>query len=192
MATPERLDLARELHDGIAQDLVALGYSLDLLLADSSLAQHTRTALRSSRFQVDELMNKVRAEIFHLRRNYHLTLADEIRNLVETEYSDFSVDLDLEEVSAPPEINFGAIAIIREALRNIRAHARATRIGITLYPIDNRICLQIRDNGIGGANLKSGHYGIPGLAERVNTLGGTITIENNFQNKRGVRITVLL
>ncbi len=36
MLTPERLDVARELHDGIAQDLVALGYSLDLLLAVAS------------------------------------------------------------------------------------------------------------------------------------------------------------
>ncbi|MEY4291559.1 MAG: hypothetical protein RL130_1501 [Actinomycetota bacterium] len=192
MATPERIDLARELHDGIAQDLVAIGYSLDLLLADSSLSQQTRSGLRASRLQVDDLMNKVRDEIFHLRRNSHLMISAEVKDLIETEYSDFSVELDLVDVSTSPELSREIMAIIREALRNIRAHARATRIGITIYPINNRICLQICDNGIGGATMKNGRWGITGLTERVEALGGSISIENNFYNNGGVRITALL
>ncbi len=192
MVTPERLDLARGLHDGIAQDLVGLGYSLDLLLADDTLSLNTRLSLRSARLHIDELIHKVRTEIYHLRLEPQLSLSAELNQLVNSEYSDFELDLELEDVKPSVEITSEVITIIREALRNIRTHARATRIGITLYPINNRICLQIRDNGKGGASMKNGRWGITGLQERVAALGGSITFENNFQNNSGVRITILI
>ena len=67
MITPQRLDLARELHDGVAQDLVALGYELDLLLAAADTQAPVRKGIRSLRFQVDEMITKVRREIYQLR-----------------------------------------------------------------------------------------------------------------------------
>ena len=67
MPSPERVRIARELHDGIAQDLVGIGYSLDLLLSEESLSKAARTDIRSTRFAVDELIGKVRREILHLR-----------------------------------------------------------------------------------------------------------------------------
>jgi signal transduction histidine kinase len=63
VSTPQRLQLARELHDGVAQDLVALGYELDLLLATVDLQSPTRKGIRSLRFRVDELISKVRREM---------------------------------------------------------------------------------------------------------------------------------
>ena len=68
MPSPERVRIARELHDGIAQDLVGIGYSLDLLLSEESLSNNARTEIRSTRFAVDELIGKVRREILHLRK----------------------------------------------------------------------------------------------------------------------------
>ena len=67
--TPERLRLARELHDGIAQDLVALGYSLDLILADPAMDKTSRAAIRKTRLDIDALIYKVRREILALRRD---------------------------------------------------------------------------------------------------------------------------
>ena len=67
--TPERLRLARELHDGIAQDLVGLGYSLDLILADPAIDKSSRAAIRKSRLDIDALIYKVRREILTLRRD---------------------------------------------------------------------------------------------------------------------------
>jgi two-component system, NarL family, sensor histidine kinase LiaS len=67
VSTPQRLQLARELHDGVAQDLVALGYELDLLLATVDLQSPTRKGIRSLRFRVDELISKVRREMYQLR-----------------------------------------------------------------------------------------------------------------------------
>jgi signal transduction histidine kinase len=192
MSTPERLDVARELHDGIAQDLVALGYSLDLLLATDGLPQSARSSIRESRLQVDELMRKVRSEIFNLRSQSQQSISTQLQSLISQEYSDFELELDIEPASAPPEVGHEIIAIAREILRNVRLHSRATRIGITLYPVNNRIYLQICDNGIGGAIMKDGRWGMMGISERIAKLGGSIVIENNFDTDLGVRITLLL
>ena len=192
MSTPERLDVARELHDGIAQDLVALGYSLDLLLATDGLPQSARSSIRESRLQVDELMRKVRSEIFNLRSQSQQSISTQLQSLISQEYSDFELELDIEPASAPPEVGHEIIAIAREILRNVRLHSRATRIGITLYPVNNRIYLQICDNGIGGAKMKDGRWGMTGISERIAKLGGSIVIENNSDTDLGVRITLLL
>ena len=192
MSTPERLDVARELHDGIAQDLVALGYSLDLLLATDGLPQSARLSIRESRLQVDELMRKVRSEIFNLRSQSQQSISTQLQSLISQEYSDFELELDIEPASAPPEVGHEIIAIAREILRNVRLHSRATRIGITLYPVNNRIYLQICDNGIGGAIMKDGRWGIMGISERIAKLDGLIVIENNSATDLGVRITLLL
>lgn len=192
MSTPERLDVARELHDGIAQDLVALGYSLDLLLATDGLPQSARSSIRESRLQVDELMRKVRSEIFNLRSQSQQSISTQLQALVANEYSDFELDLDIEPASAPPEVGHEIFAIAREILRNVRIHSRASRIGITLNPVNNRIYLQICDNGIGGAIMKDGRWGMTGISERIAKLGGSIVIENNSDTDLGVRITLLL
>lgn len=192
MSTPERLDVARELHDGIAQDLVALGYSLDLLLATDGLPQSARSSIRESRLQVDKLMRKVRSEIYNLRSQSQQSISTQMQSLISQEYSDFELELDIEPASAPPEVGYEIIAIAREILRNVRLHSRATRIGITLYPVNNRIYLQICDNGIGGAIMKDGRWGIMGISERIAKLGGSIVIENNSDTDLGVRITLLL
>ncbi len=192
MITPERLELARELHDGIAQDLVALGYSLDLLLADESLTKQVRLEIRASRLQVDDLAQKVRQEIYKLRNSFGPNLGAQIARLIEVEFSDLAIEHTIEDLSASSEIISELLAILRESLRNIRLHARASRVAITLYPINNRICLQICDDGIGGVSMKSGHWGITGITERVRVLGGSISIEDGFLNTNGVRITILL
>jgi signal transduction histidine kinase len=192
MLTPERLDVARELHDGIAQDLVALGYSLDLLLASEDLPQNARSSIRGARLQVDELMRKVRSEIFNLRKQSQLSLSTQLQSLIAQECSEFEVDLDIAEMSAPAEVGEEFISIAREILRNAKLHSRASRIGITVYPINNRIYLQICDNGIGGAIMKDGRWGITGISERIAKLGGSIVIENNSGTDLGVRITVML
>ena len=61
-----RVILAQELHDGIAQDLVGLGFSIDSLIA-SSQELETKDSLRHLRFAITALIDKVRLEIHQLR-----------------------------------------------------------------------------------------------------------------------------
>ena len=67
MSADERVRLAQELHDGIAQDLVGLGYSIDSLVAAVDTPVELRAELRTLRFAMSDLVDKVRAEIFELR-----------------------------------------------------------------------------------------------------------------------------
>jgi signal transduction histidine kinase len=80
------------------------------------------------------------------------------------------------------------IAIATEILRNIENHAGATHVVISLYPINNRTCLEMSDNGIGGVRMQPGHFGLQGIVERVENLGGSITIES----LEGTRIAILI
>jgi signal transduction histidine kinase len=188
MPTPERIRIAQELHDGIAQDLVGIGYSLDLLLSEESLSAGARSDIRSTRFAIDDLIAKVRAEILDLRREIERPLHLHLRELALSLCLGYELTLDLEEVDADPIKHLEIVAITREILRNSLAHSRATHIGINLYSVNNRICLEVIDNGIGGANVQDGHYGLPGLMERVHNLGGSITIESI----EGTRIALLI
>jgi signal transduction histidine kinase len=73
-----RVILAQELHDGIAQDLVGLGFSIDSLIA-SSQDLETKDSLRQLRFAITALIDKVRLEIHQLRTATEL-LSDTTEN----------------------------------------------------------------------------------------------------------------
>ncbi len=114
MSANERVKLAQELHDGIAQDLVGLGYSIDSLVATSGTPNEIRAELRSLRFGVSDLIDKVRHEIFDLRI-HALTHMSE----------------------SPPSGSktFELERIFAELVRNVQAHSQAT--SLTLSVKDN-------------------------------------------------------
>ncbi|MEI6869655.1 MAG: histidine kinase [Actinomycetota bacterium] len=190
MATPspERLTVARELHDGIAQDLVGIGYSLDLLLAEPSLDTPARMRIRRTRLEVDSLIAKVRREILNLRTPQQAPLSDRIRQLAASLIPDIPTDFSFDEVPLADEAVEQLLTISAEILRNIATHSRATHVAINLYPINNRTCLEICDNGIGGAQVKIGRFGLRGAIERVREINGSITIESI----EGTRIALLI
>ena len=188
LPSPERIQIAQELHDGIAQDLVGIGYSLDLLLSEESLSSQVRHEIRSTRFAVDALISKVREEILNLRRGTGNPLHAQIQSLATRICSEYEVEFHLDEIAVPFHEEVEILAIATEILRNCVAHSRATHIVINLYSVNNRICFEVIDNGIGGAYVKDGHFGLLGLKERVHALGGSITIESID----GTRIAILL
>jgi signal transduction histidine kinase len=103
-----RVTLAQELHDGIAQDLVGLGFSIDSLISTSH-DQTAKESLRQLRFLVTELIDKVRLEIHQLR-----TVADLISKIEE---KDFSYEL---------------LRVLSEVLRNVQEHAHASHLSIQI------------------------------------------------------------
>ena len=94
-----RVILAQELHDGIAQDLVGLGFSIDSLIA-SSQDLHTKDSLRQLRFAITELIDKVRLEIHELRTSADLLSGD-----------------------AGKDVSYELLRTISEVLRNVSEHA---------------------------------------------------------------------
>ena len=190
LPTPERIRIAQELHDGIAQDLVGLGYSLDLLMAQEELTQPIRADIRRTRFEVDSLIAKVRSEILNLREGSHAPLSSLLKNLAASIVTREKVHFDFQIDKASHDESREILAIAGEILRNCVSHARASRIDIRLYPINNLICLEIVDDGIGGAHVKSQRYGLLGIQERVKQIQGTIHIDSPAM--KGTRIAIAI
>ena len=155
MSVNERVRLAQELHDGIAQDLVGLGYSLDSLVGAPDTPNDIRAELRSLRFAMSDLVEKVRDEIFALRSS---------KEILPGQYE--------------TDVQYELQRIFAELLRNIQEHSQATSITLSLH-----------DNGVGGAGIKEGHYGLTGIGERVRELEGVLDIESN-QSGTQISITV--
>ena len=103
-----RVILAQELHDGIAQDLVGLGFSIDSLISTTEVLE-TKDSLRKVRFAITELIDKVRLEIHHLRTSSELIS-------------------DTTEV----EMNYELLRVLSEVLRNVSEHAHASNRSIQI------------------------------------------------------------
>jgi len=101
-----RVILAQELHDGIAQDLVGLGFSIDSLIS-STHDVDAKDSLRTVRFAITTLIDKVRLEIHHLRTSSDL-ISDEI----------------------VLDKNYELLRVLSEVLRNVSEHAHASHLSI--------------------------------------------------------------
>lgn len=174
----ERVRLAQELHDGIAQDLVAFGYSIDLLLGAPDTPIKTRIDLRALRFGITDLITKVRDEIFTLRNSAPISFIDSLQTIALEIFANTTIK---SENNAPLTHTqaFELLRIATEVIRNASRHSGATQIEIECQIIQDSYMLTIADNGNGGAEPNRIGYGIAGLYERTESLGGTITIATN-------------
>ncbi len=130
MSTTARVRLAQELHDGIAQDLVGLSYFIDSLVAKENTPHELRAELRSLRFSVTAVIERVRHEIFELRSGQ---LSEDFLHSNDKKY----------ELSR----------VFNELIRNIEEHAQADTVTVTISD-DGIGGAQSKDgrNGIQGAN----------------------------------------
>jgi signal transduction histidine kinase len=189
VSTSSRLDLAREIHDGIAQDLVALGYELDLLLGSADLNQKSRAEIRGMRFRVDEIITKVRNEMYELRDRKVESVQDYLSKVAQEICGSNLTNIELEEFLIAEELAPSVKAIATELLRNCVSHARASEIELHLSHLENHVYLEVRDNGKGGVTMESSRLGLIGIRERVESFGGSL---HCISNELGTRISVTL
>ena len=184
----ERVRLAQELHDGIAQDLVAFGYSIDLLLGAANTPTQTRIDLRTLRFAITDLITKVRDEIFTLRNSAPISFVDSLKTIAHEIFPNTTIKSESKVPLAHTQA-FELLRIATEVIRNASRHSGASHIEIECQIIQDSYMLKISDNGNGGAQANRIGYGIAGLYERAESLGGTITIETNAT---GTTVEVLI
>lgn len=174
----ERVRLAQELHDGIAQDLVAFGYSIDLLLGAADTPINTRRDLRTLRFGITDLITKVRDEIFTLRNSAPIDFLESLRTIADELFPNTKITVDELPIFTDNQ-SFELLRILTEVIRNSSRHSGDSHMEIIIKIINNTAVLIAKDNGTGGAAPNRIGYGIAGLYERTESLGGTITIETN-------------
>lgn len=172
----ERSRIARELHDGLAQELASLGYRLDQIIGDSNLDNKNRYSLRELRFTLTGLINQVRDEIFELRTNSSKGLKQQLDDQISVLLSGSDIDY---EVVGDAEIEsnkrFELIRAVREIIINARRHSGCSQIALNLS--DEKIV--ITDNGSGGVTEKANSYGLTGVQERLTQIGALLSSESN-------------
>jgi signal transduction histidine kinase len=184
-ADEERRRIERDLHDGIQQRLVQL--VLELRTADPTADDG----------QLDRIADELTAaldEVRELSRGIHpaiLTqggLGPAIKALGRRSTIPVELELDVPR-RLPDPVEVAAYYVASEALANVAKHANATSVRITARADREHLHLEIRDDGIGGATTAHGS-GLIGLTDRVETVGGTLSMSS--QPGEGTRLIVQL
>jgi signal transduction histidine kinase len=175
--TEARRRVVRDLHDGAQQRLVHT--IVTLKLARRALAEDTQRAgsLLSEALESAEQGNAALRELSHGILPSVLTRGG-VRAGVEALVSRLSlpVEVQVTRTRLPPDIEASAYFIVAEALTNAVKHAQATAAEVTAAVADGVLRLEIRDDGVGGAD-PDGH-GLVGISDRVAALEGRLRIES--------------
>jgi signal transduction histidine kinase len=172
-----RRRVVRDLHDGAQQRLV---HTIMLLkFAQQSLRDDDPTAAAL----VDEALDAAvqsNEELRELARGILPTVLTRggLRAAVDAVVARIAVPVRVEvaEDRFAPEIEASAYFIVSEALTNVVKHARATRAEVTASVDDGMLHIEVRDDGIGGADPSS--HGVVGMSDRAAALGGRLTVDS--------------
>jgi signal transduction histidine kinase/CHASE3 domain sensor protein len=178
-ADETRRRIERDLHDGAQQGLVSLALQLRAAQAE------VPPSLPGLRADLDEAaagLSDVMDGLREIARGIHPAilaeggLAAALRTLVRR--ATVPVQLDVRTDRRLPEpIEVGAYYVVSEALTNAVKHAHASTVAVEVEAVDRALRVLVRDDGVGGADPRCGS-GLVGLKDRVEALGGRISIES--------------
>ncbi len=183
-ASEERRRLAREIHDGIAQELASLGYAIDDLAADAADADDSRVGdvLRTLRGEVTRMVGELRLSIFDLRSDVQVqvglgsALSDYVRAV--SSGAPFSVRLILDEAAGrlPITVEAELLHIAQEAITNARKHSSAEHLWVTCRVDPPFAHIRIEDDGRGMGQARLDSFGLEVMRERAERLGAVLTV----------------
>jgi signal transduction histidine kinase len=177
VAAAERRRIERDLHDGAQQRLVAL--AMDLGMAREKFAGDPQAA-RTLLDEAHDEAKRALAELRDLARGIHpAVLTDRgldaaVSALAARSPVPVEVDIDLHD-RPPGAIESTAYFVAAEALANVAKHAAATHAQVRITKQGGRLAVEVRDDGVGGADLAGGS-GLAGLADRVASIDGRLTV----------------
>jgi len=199
----ERSRISRDLHDGILQTLLSIEIQLDVLRRRAAGSQEqVAVGLANLQQTVKNESAELRRMVTDLRplRVQSADLVDLMRGFAERYRNESTLALDLlidsAELHAPDRVCREIFQIYREALNNIKKHAKASHVVVKLSQDDSRLVLVVDDNGEGfsfagrftGDELDRLRLGPISIKERTRTVGGVLTVESNPGH--GARLTI--
>jgi signal transduction histidine kinase len=197
----ERMRIARELHDGLAQ---VLGYINTQTLAvmkllDSGQGAQARTELAAMDEAARDVYADVRQEILGLRlslgrRGLVPILSKYLADYERTAGASLRLEAngDLDGLELPPSTEIQLVRIVQEALANVRKHANATEAVVRVVTAAGALTLEIEDDGRGFVQ-KTGatgwpRFGLQTMRERAQAVGGEFELDS--APGRGTRVRV--
>jgi signal transduction histidine kinase len=188
-ADQTRRRIERDLHDGIQQRLVSLG--LEVRAVQAGLPAELGTV----RGELDKLAGGIGSAVEELRelsRGIHPAILSEgglgqaLKALARRSAVPVKLEVPL-EARLPEPVEVAAYYVVSEALTNAAKHANATTVHVEARTTDGRLHVSVRDDGVGGAEVGRGS-GLVGLTDRVQALGGTITVRSVAGQGTTVRV----
>jgi len=190
MQDDERRRIARELHDGLGQELAAAKMMMDGIQEKNSAQTNRRAAKEAS-----ETINRAIQQVRSLSHLLHPPLLDEVGLLSAvrwyldglTKRSGIETSLDVQPTPFPrlgAELETAIFRIIQEALTNVYRHSGAQKAWVTLVQRESGVTVTIRDDGKGVENpvaeLRPGSIGIGigGMSQRAKEFGGELRLIN--------------
>ncbi|MBI5714467.1 MAG: GAF domain-containing protein [Chloroflexi bacterium] len=185
----EQFKIAQELHDTVQQFLGRLPFYLETSRTaprdeSDSIIQRCIADAESAAHAVRQIRNSLAPLQLEQSLSQPLTLLVErfrARTKIET-LTDLPADLDSH---LSPEMRHALYRVIQQALDNIIAHAHASRVIITLAPVDGRLNFAVSDNGVGSTEesraekISQGSFGLASMQARITSLGGEFEIQSS-------------
>lgn len=187
----ERVLLAREIHDELGQILVAIKIDLGMLKQQTSgklnkdateeiinqfqqLSQMVDNTLKAAR----RIMTDLRPEVLDM-----LGLVEAIKlhvnNFQERHNISCSFENEITQLNIDLQCSVALFRIVQESLTNIVKHANASEVRISLRNVDNKLIMEVSDNGVGfdlHTKVREDSYGLIGMKERVYLLDGEFSV----------------
>lgn len=192
-ATLERTRIAREIHDSLGHTLTDLDIQLEVAqklrsrnLEQSFQAVDTAKILaRQCIEDVTQALHQMRQSDFDLKSALSSLMEQLRQNSQLKVYFEFNL----------PQLNlyksYQIYCIVKEAMMNVQKHARASQVSFSANSNSEGIVLDMKDNGIGfDSEKKPTGFGLQGMMERVQLLGGTIEIKTAIT--QGTQIQIIL
>jgi signal transduction histidine kinase len=182
----ERRRLAGEIHDGISQRIVSLSFHLsaaaDAVASDPSCAAHQ---IARAQELASAALDETRHAIAGLRPPVldDLGLAASLESLARSSLLP-KVQVDTTSTPLPEHVETAVYRIAQEALQNVMKHADAERVHLRLAVDAGAVLLEVSDDGTGfdpataAERAGPGGYGLPGMQQRAELLGGQLTAES--------------
>jgi signal transduction histidine kinase len=179
----ERNRMAREIHDGLGHYLTSI--NIQLKAAQAVLRQDVdaaREAMNKAEYLTQEALNDVRQSVSALRSDQPAIgrMSDAIQSLIPIDSPGLEVSYSVEgeETELPPSVKWMIYRATQELLTNIQKHAEATQVDIHLKFNPDSLQLTVADNGQGAESLQGG-FGLTGVRERVQILGGVMNVNTS-------------
>ncbi len=199
----ERQRMAREIHDTLAQGFTSIVMHLeaaeqalpdDLERLQAHLVQ-ARTTARTSLDQARRVVQDLRPDLLEGR-----SLPDAIQRAAARWREETGIPLTTAVTGTPlplhPDIEVALLRAAQEALANVRKHARASSVQLTLSYMGDVVMLDVQDNGVGlnggEPSQLSGGYGLQGMRERAEHCGGSVSLESDPSEGTTVVVTIPL
>jgi signal transduction histidine kinase len=189
VADAERQRLERNLHDGAQQRLATLSLELAMLEELVGTDPEAHELLQQAQNNLAESLDELR----ELGQGIHpaiLTdhgLAVALEALAKRTPVPVQLDVELDE-RLPERIEVAAYYLITECLANIAKHAQASKARVVVGD-DDEVVIEVADDGVGGAS-RDGGSGLRGLADRVESLGGTLHVSSPVGGGTQVRAEI--